>query len=164
MEDHAGQPGISIGPTETSELLMSPTAAVPNARASRRARGGLDHERIVRALEPAAHREELLHPAGEAAGRRHAAAQPRQLEVDMGVHQARHQGHGAEIAKRPPGPCLGTVAGAEGGNPAVAHGDPAVPNRRALHGHHPGGAETHHATGDGGGCDRWRLPAALRAG
>ena len=124
---------------------------------------GLDI-RVVGALDgAAAGREESRDPRGEVGGGGHAVAQPGELEVDVCVHQARHQDRLPQIVDGAERQRLGGMAVPHRDDAALIHGHPAVPDRTLVDGHDPCGPEANHATGDGG-CERCRFAAALRAG
>ena len=157
---------------DTSALAMSPTAAVPVARSLVDARlAAPPSPRVVGGLEPGAQPHQLADPGQEVARRRHPAAQPRQLEVGVGVDQARQQRRRSEV-----GDAIGrrrVVPVPDRRDAIAADEDPAVGQRRGRHRADPRGLheQRRHARSRHGSrhrraaaSARWRLPAALRAG
>ena len=81
--------------------------------------------------------------------------------MNMGVDEPGHEDDVAEVTGpgiRIPG------SGFDPDNATTLYRDDAVANRSLINRADPGRPVGGHATGDAGGCDRCRLPAAVRAG
>ena len=118
------------GGTRARRLVDAPVDALENLGSVR-----------VGPRAPGVH--DLPNPGNEIGRRRHLVPEIRQLEMGVGIHQARHDGRVAKVDLGPARrlvPAVHRAGTPEGHDPAPIRGDPSIADGRLGDRQHPGGA------------------------